>query len=76
MSSRIIQGMQTLAERATAADRIQHMDADVREATALLERRLRDYALRTELVGYTADEDAEYAVVGRTVIGRLRMTRP
>ena len=73
--ARIIQARQPLPDRATTAERIATMSADVREACALVERRLRDHAQRYTVSGWDAEDDAEFTIVNRTVIGQLRLTR-
>jgi hypothetical protein len=72
---RIVQAMVRLPDYATPAERIATVDADVRDAAAKCDRMLRDYAQKFTVQGWVADDDAEFAVVSRTVIGRLRLTR-
>lgn len=64
---------------ATDAERIASLDADVREAAGQAEKKLREYAQKFVVTGWVADDDAEYAVThtptGRTLVGRLRITR-
>ncbi len=64
-----------MPDRATAAERIRHNDADVREAAQKVEKRLRDRATAMHVTGWQEDEDTEFVVAERTIIGRLRITR-
>lgn len=78
---RILVSFEPLPERATAQERIAHAGTDVREAMAKLDRRLRDQASHLSVDGYVVDEafaadtDDRFAVAGRVVVGRLRITR-
>jgi hypothetical protein len=72
---RVLIAFEPLPQRATAAERIATLDADVREAAGKVERRLRDRALQLHVMGWHEDETTEYAVAERTVIGRLRISR-
>lgn len=72
---RICQVIVPLPERKNAQERILTLDADVREAMTIAEKKLRDYATKFTVTGWVADDDAEYAVTNRNVVGRLRITR-
>lgn len=72
----ILQVMVPLPEREDAAVRMATLSADVREALELARKRLEEAASARRVNGWVADEDGEYAVINRTVIGRLRITRP
>lgn len=75
MSARRLVARESLPERATSAERIARMESDVREAAQKVERRLRDYAQRYVVSGWTADEDSEWVMTGRTVVGTLVIRR-
>lgn len=79
MAARIVQAMLQLPDRGESAlqQRMATAEADVRDTMLRLRRTLEDHAAKFTQGGYTydIDEDAEYAVVGRTVIGRLRLVR-
>jgi len=72
---RILMAFQPLPERATAGERIAMADADIREAMLKVQERLRNQALALHVTGWQEEDEAEYAIVQRTVIGRLRITR-
>lgn len=75
MSTRVVQAMQAMRERSTPADRIAHADEDVREAMALAEQSVRHYAQRFTVTGWSAEDEPEFAVIRRTIVARLRLTR-
>jgi hypothetical protein len=65
-----------LPTRATPAERVANLDADIRDATAKLRRRLSDYASKYTVTGWTIDEGAwEMAVADRKVVCIMRLTR-
>jgi hypothetical protein len=72
---RILQVFIPLPERETAAERIACMEADVRDAAQQAKRKLEDYAETLSVQGWKPDQDGEYAVWQRNLIGRLRVTR-
>jgi hypothetical protein len=74
--ARIIQVMQQLPERATFSERNAHRDADVREAMRLADAAARHSSKRFATNGWVAEDELEYAVEGRTLLARLRLTRP
>jgi hypothetical protein len=72
---RILMTFQPLPERATPSEAIAYMDADIREAMLKVQERLRNQAMALHVTGWQEDDEAEYAITQRTVIGRLRITR-
>lgn len=77
MSARRVVMHEKMPDRPLPADRISHLDADVRDATARARRRAEDYAQQYTVAGWTID-DAEWVVGinGRTVTVIMRLTRP
>lgn len=78
---RMLVAFEPLPERETAQERIAHSGTDVREAMALVDRRLLDKAMSIDGyivdVEFEADTDGRFSLVngGRTVVGRLRLVR-
>jgi hypothetical protein len=73
---RIIQVIEFMPERASRGDRISHMSEDVRDTMLRAAAKLADvFATRYSITGWKREDDAEYAVVERKVIARLRITR-
>lgn len=76
-SARRIVVHEALPERATPAERIAMLDADIREATAKARRRLEDHAQQYVVRGYKIDDDNwEMGVAGRNVSVIMRLVRP
>jgi hypothetical protein len=66
---RILQVVEVLPERATHAERIATLDADVREAAASARKRLEDHSVRYHNTGWTIDEQGwEMAVLPNHMI--------
>lgn len=67
-----------LPERASAAERIMTLHADVRDARDLLQKKLSNVAGRHSVVGWIPDPDGIHFDVGpggRTIVATLQLSR-
>lgn len=75
--ARILQVIEQLPERATTAERIATLDADIREATAVARKRLEDHALQFHTTGWAIDEESweMAAMPDHMILVRVRLVR-
>jgi len=76
MKKRLV-AVYTMPPRATSAERIATVDADVREAAASLRATLTQKAQPMTVIGYVMDEDSwEFALNQRNIVGTVIVERP
>lgn len=75
--ARILQVVEELPVRATPAERIAMIDADVREAAAVARRRLEDHASQFHSTGWAIDDESwdMEPLPDRMILVRVRLVR-
>jgi hypothetical protein len=74
---RVLQVTEELPPRATSAEVIATLDADIREAAAVARKRLEDHASQFHNTGWALEEDSweMAALPDRMILVRVRMVR-